>query len=143
MDIFKFLPLLFRLLDLAPKIQEALRTKKPVLDILKQFAPDIISLIQGVGGTLFPNLPAESQVEVGALKAFDQTQVRWIQDSMNKLGATPALVVDGDYGQKTKDAVAKFQTAHALVADGWAGKVTATAIQAELNKFAPPVPPAA
>lgn len=139
MDIFKFLPLIFRLIALEPKVVEALRSGASILDLLKTFGPDILSLIQGVGAELFPNLPPADQAAAGALKTFDQTQVRWIQDSMNKLGiASPALVVDGNYGQRTKDAVTKYQTAHSLTADGWAGNVTAAAIQTDLNKLAAP-----
>lgn len=139
MDIFKLLPLIFRLLELMPKIQEALRTGTPILQLLQKFAPDLIDLVKSVGKDLFPNLPGDSQVEVGALKTFDQTQVRWIQDSMNKLGmASPVLVVDGDYGAKTKVAVTVFQTKHGLAADGWAGKNTSAIIQVELNKLAAP-----
>jgi hypothetical protein len=49
---------------------------------------------------------------VGALTAFDQVQVRWIQSTLNTLGvASPALEVDGQYGPKTKAAVSAFQIA--------------------------------
>lgn len=136
MDIFKLLPLLMRILQLLPQIQEAMRSGTSVLALLQKFAPDLISIVQGVGGALFPNLPAPAQVEAGALAAFDQVQVRWIQTSLNTLNlATPPLEVDGQYGFKTKTVVAAFQTAHNIVADGWAGKVTSAAIQTELNKL--------
>lgn len=140
MDIFKLLPLLMRILQLLPQIQEAMRSGTSVLALLQKFAPDLISIVQGVGGALFPNLPAQAQVEVGALTAFDQVQVRWIQTSLNtlSLGAAPALEVDGHYGAKTKAAVQAFQTAHGIVADGWAGKITSAAMQTELNKLTPP-----
>lgn len=144
MDIVKLLPLIFRLMELLPKIKEALRGGASVFELLKTYGPDLIALVQSVGGQLFPNLGAEAKVEAGALTAFDQEQVRWIQNSLNKLGYTDTankpLTVDGDYGQKTKEAVTKFQTKFKLVADGWAGKLTTTAMQGELNKLAPPTP---
>lgn len=144
MNIATIAQLLFRLLDLLPKIQEARRLGTPILALLKTFAPDLIDFIRTIGGVLFPTLTPEQQVEAGAQKLFDQTQVRWVQDSINKLGAAPKLVVDGDYGQKTKDAVMSFQKKHpTLVADGWAGKMTNAVIQTELNKLTPVVPVAA
>lgn len=142
MDFIKLLPLLMRVLQLLPQIQEAMRSGTSVLALLQKFSPDLISVVQGVGGILFPTLSAQAQVEVGALTAFDQVQVRWIQTTMNTLKlANPALEVDGQYGLKTKVAVAAFQSSHGLAADGWAGKITTTAMQAELNKL--PVPKAA
>lgn len=139
MDILKLLPILMRVLQLLPQIQEAMRSGTSVLTLLQKFAPDLIGVVQGVGGVLFPNLPQSAQVEVGALTSFDQVQVRWIQTSLNKLGASPQLVVDGQYGANTKKAVSDFQTAHNIAAvDGWAGKVTSAAIQTELNKLPQP-----
>lgn len=139
MDILKLLPLLMRILQLLPQIQEAMRSGTSVLALLQKFAPDLIGLVQGVGGVLFPTLTANQQVEVGALTAFDQVQVRWIQNSLNTLGATPKLDPDGRYGALTKAAVSAFQSAHSVPAvDGWAGKITSAAIQTELNKLPQP-----
>ena len=136
MDFIKMLPVLMRILALLPRIQEAMKAGTPILTLLQRYAPDLIDLIGGVGATFFPSLAPAAQVEVGALTAFDQGQVRWIQDSLNKLNvASPPLVVDGMYGQLTKTAVEAFQTAHGLTVDGWGGKMTATAIQTELNKL--------
>jgi murein L,D-transpeptidase YcbB/YkuD len=141
MDIFKFLPLLMRILQLLPQIQDSLRVGTPVLALLQKFSPDLVSIVQGVGGVLFPTLSPQAQVEVGALTTFDQVQVRWIQSTLNSLKiASPLLEVDGQYGLKTKVAVAAFQSKHGLQADGWAGKITSAAMQTELNKL--PVPKA-
>jgi hypothetical protein len=141
MDFLKLLPLLFRLIELAPKIRDGLRGGGSIVDLLRTLGPDILKFIQSIGEQLFPNIPPEGQVEVGALKTFDQVKVRWLQESLNKLGiAVPPLGVDGDYGQKTKDAVAKFQKAHGLLDDGWMGQITEAAIATELAKT--PVTPA-
>lgn len=51
-----------------------------------------------------------------------------LQTDLNKLGASPQLVVDGSYGRMTKRAIRAFQKAHSLEADGIAGPETWTAI---------------
>lgn len=135
MELFKLLPLIFRLMELRPKIQEAMRVGTPLIQLLLKLAPDVIPILQGVGRELFPKLAEDLAVEAGAQKLYDQVRVRWIQESMNALGYG-VLRVDVDYGQKTKDAVRKFQEKHGLEADGWAGKVTGAVIQTELNKLA-------
>lgn len=143
MDLFKFLPLMMRILNLLPQIQDAVKSGTSIFTLLQKFAPDLIGIVQGVGGSLFPSLAPASQVEVGAIM-LDPVKVRWIQSAINTLGlANPPLDVDGLYGTKTKDAIAAFQVAHNVTpADGWAGNVTSTAIQVELNKKAASVPPA-
>jgi len=55
-----------------------------------------------------------------------------IQNALNKLGATPPLVVDGVSGSATQKAVRDFQSAHKLLADGDAGPNTTAAIEAAL-----------
>ena len=136
MDLFKFLPLLMRLLQILPKIQEAVRSGTSIITLLQEFAPDLIGLIGGVGGSLFPNLIQDNQVKVGALM-MDPVKVRGIQNAINKLGIA-TLETDGLYGQKTKDAVIAFQKAHNVTpADGWAGDVTWAAMQTEVNKLTP------
>lgn len=138
MDLFKFLPLLMRLLNVLPKIQEAVRSGTSILTLLQEFAPDMIGIISGVGGSLFPNLVQDNQLKVGALM-MDPVKVRGIQNAINKLGITsPSLDADGLYGDKTKKAVTDFQQAHGITpADGWAGDVTWAAMQVEVNKLTP------
>lgn len=59
---------------------------------------------------------------------------RWVQLSLNRLGASPLLDVDGVVGKKTKQAVRMFQAAHApLVVDGIAGPQTILAIEHALG----------
>src|SRR4029077_16570667 len=77
----------------------------------------------GMGGGLTPKQEPES------------FSVTWLQESLNKLGAKPQLVVDGDYGELTKQAVRQYQQDHdGLVVDGWAGVNTQASIYEELAK---------
>ena len=141
-DFIKFLPLIWRIIDLIPRIKEAMTAGTSVFVVLQKFAPDILSIVKDVGGGLFPELPVAAQVEAGALIAFNPDEVRWAQDAMNKLGAQPQLVVDGQYGRMTKAAILAFQVKHGLEADGWIGKVTKPVVQMELNKLPVPATPA-
>jgi len=60
-----------------------------------------------------------------------------IQYSLNGLGASPRLVVDGKLGPRTVAAIKCFQTSHGLIPDGVAGAKTKTA----LYQLYPPTPP--
>jgi lysozyme family protein len=63
----------------------------------------------------------------------------WLQVSLNKLGATPQLVVDGIAGAGTRTAVKAFQASKGLATDGIAGPETVAAIKTSLS--APPAIP--
>lgn len=138
MDYLKLIPVIMQLLNILPKIQEALAAKKNIFTILQQFAPELLPILSSIGGTMFPNLPKESAPAAGAL-IISPDLVRTVQSGLNRLKITDdsnaALVEDGSYGQRTKQAVAKFQKANGLVADGWAGSVTQTAIANEVAKL--------
>lgn len=56
----------------------------------------------------------------------------FLQTALNKLGATPQLVVDGIFGAGTRTAVRAFQQSKGLTADGVVTESTMTAIQAAL-----------
>ena len=71
--------------------------------------------------------PSPSEYPVGSMS--------WLQDSLNKLGAEPELDIDGEYGPATNAAVRKYQEAHGLVSDGWAGSETVSSIIEELDKL--------
>src|SRR5262245_13230638 len=51
-------------------------------------------------------------------------EVQWLQSSLNLLGAKPPLDVDGEIGELTRTATAKFQKANDLPASGFATKKT-------------------
>lgn len=58
---------------------------------------------------------------------------RWLQQALNDLGASPRLIVDGNGGPATRQAVKNFQTQAKLFADGIAGPLTLTAIEQQLT----------
>lgn len=55
--------------------------------------------------------------------------VKDVQRLLNAAGASPPLIVDGDFGDKTVSAVFGFQNAHGLVIDGKVGVQTLTALK--------------
>lgn len=63
------------------------------------------------------------------LKLVGDVRVYALQLALKKLGYYNAAL-DGDYGQKTDDAVYKFQSANKLSRDGDAGPITQTALYA-------------
>lgn len=63
------------------------------------------------------------------------TGMFWIQDSLNRLGAQPPLVVDGRTGPATKAALKAFQARHGLDPDGKVGPATLTVMDRELAKL--------
>lgn len=125
MDFFVWLPIILRLIDLAPKIQQTLSQKQSVPDLINGLAPDLLPVLKDIGSTLFPNISPAHQVNASVL-GFDVEHVKDIQTELNRHGASPQLVVDGKYGEGTKAAVRAFQTAHHLTVDGWAGNDTMT-----------------
>lgn len=52
-----------------------------------------------------------------------EKDIKWVQESLNKLMGTK-LIVDGDYGEKTKQAIISFQKKYGLQVDGVAGPIT-------------------
>ena len=59
----------------------------------------------------------------------------WVQQSLNKLGTEPPLIVDGSFGPLTVSALQAFQRAHGLDPDGKLGPLT----EAALEKALPPI----
>jgi len=73
--------------------------------------------------------------------AVDPRDAVWLQSSLNKLGATPILVVDGIIGAGTRTAIRAFQASKGLVVDGLVGPATLAAIEAALKTPIIPKPP--
>ncbi|MGO4778743.1 peptidoglycan-binding protein, partial [Lysobacter sp. 2RAB21] len=69
------------------------------------------------------------------------SDVRQLQEQLNALGAVDArgrpLTADGNYGERTREAVQSFQRTHGLDDDGIAGPATLEAIKRSSNERAP------
>jgi peptidoglycan hydrolase-like protein with peptidoglycan-binding domain len=138
--LIEFLPIILRFVQAAPQLQQALRVGQSALDDRLAATPDLKLLLQQLGQSQFPGIPNELSHIIGAQTLFDPAGAKWVQSSLNKwvqlslnlLGAQPQLAVDGSYGPATKAAVAKFQSEHGLVVDGWAGDATGDALRAAL-----------
>jgi murein L,D-transpeptidase YcbB/YkuD len=131
LSLIEILPIVLRFVQLAPQLQAALQLGQ--LDSVLKLAPDLLPLLKQVGKAQFPDIADQLAHLAGAQTLFDMTTVKWIQLSLNLLGADPKLLLDGRYGPATRDAVKKFQTTHGLTADGWAGEKTQDALRAALQ----------
>jgi peptidoglycan hydrolase-like protein with peptidoglycan-binding domain len=58
------------------------------------------------------------------------TGVSWLQWYLNKKGASPQLLVDGDFGPATDTAVRSFQRNNGLSVDGAVGPLTRARLKA-------------
>lgn len=92
--------------------------------------PIILQLVQWEPALAIAGMPAASTAPLPPLTGAPAgvRNAKWIQQSFNKLGAKPPLVVDGSYGRLTARAVRAFQRKHGLTVDGIAGPRTCTAI---------------
>ena len=70
------------------------------------------------------------------LQGGDQSAVgstTWLQETLNKLGVEPILIVDGSYGPATVAEVKLFQKDHGLPCDGKLDQVTQAALKKALD----------
>ncbi len=133
--IIKLLPIIFRAINVAPQIQQAIRIGTPIVKAVEENAGnDLLPLLGQIGKQMFPDIDDRLAPAAAASTMFDPIRVKWLQTALNLLGANPPLDVDGEYGPMTKDAVLQFQKTHELVADGWAGDLTHAALQLALSK---------
>lgn len=96
--------------------------------------PDYVSTIMNIinkyGLTKYDNLDPNRNPyaePITNLKMGSKgNRVRWLQYYLNKYGAK--LIIDGVFGQKTKNALIKFQQDHDLIPDGICGPLTRKAL---------------
>lgn len=112
------------------------------------FDPNEVDKQLGCAGLIMAmmDLDASIQFEDSPAKPSEpERDGEWLQNSMNKLGANPALEVDGIVGPATRNAVRAFQLSQGLVVDGLVGPATFAALDKALavGKTVPtlPVPP--
>ncbi len=124
---------------LAPAIKgiyDAATTNTGVVDEIKKLSSPVATLLQQIGTEFFPKANPTIAIVGGLIAAFDPNTTKWLQGALNTLlTLNPLLVVDGQYGPKTKAAVEQMQTKLGLTVDGLAGKLTQAAIDAALAKL--------
>ena len=111
-QLIRFLPIIFRLINIAPQIQEAIRTGVPTVKAVEENARDLLPILAQVGKQLFPEINDKFAPAAAATSALDPARAKWLQTA----------------------AVKQFQETHGLVADGWAGDATHVALQLALSK---------
>lgn len=132
--LIKLLPIIFRAINAAPQIQQAIRMGTPIDKAVELNARDLLPLLAQIGKQMFPTIDDRLAPAAAASTMFDPIRIKWIQTALNAIGGNPPLDVDGEYGPMTTEAVLQFQKAQGLVADGWAGDTTHAALQLALSK---------
>jgi murein L,D-transpeptidase YcbB/YkuD len=136
--LLKLLPIIFRAINVAPQVQQAIRIGTPMVKAVEENAGDLLPLLGQIGKQMFPNIDDRFAPAAAASTMFDPIRVKWLQTTLNVLGANPPLDVDGEYGPNTKTAVLEFQKSHGLASDAWAGDLTHAALQLALSKMPRP-----
>jgi peptidoglycan hydrolase-like protein with peptidoglycan-binding domain len=128
--LITLLPIIFRAINAAPQIQEAIRTGTSTVTAVEDNAGNLLPLLTQIGKQMFPGIQDSLAAAAAASSMFDASTVKWVQTALNVLHiATPPLDVDGEYGPLTTAAIKKFQQANGLVVDGWAGDETQAKLQ--------------
>jgi putative chitinase len=84
----------------------------------------------------FEKAHALLETDISKTDTSENSNIQWIQQSLNTVGYQPQLTVDGINGPATTDAVRWFQEQAGLTVDGIAGEATQTALRAQLEKTA-------
>lgn len=122
MDILKYVEVGYRALEHREEIEYLAGRVQPYVDMIKADAPDLFPQAAKLFGELFPADPNAPK------PTYD---VKWVQRRLNAMAVEMSpLAVDGDYGEKTYEAVKSFQIQHGLVADGWLGPKTMAVLHA-------------
>lgn len=137
--LLPYLPYVFELMQLAPKIAEALSTtttNASTISKIRAVAPTIAPFLEQIGAQLFPAAQPWLHILGGALATYSPDLTKWLQNALNEiLKLDPPLVIDGAYGPKTTAAVKRVQTMLGIAPDGIAGQVTQAGIEGLLAKL--------
>lgn len=133
MALLKLVPVVVSVIDI---VRSGL-TNDSIAGALKSLIPaNIYADVQKWAGALFDAVKAPLQVVAAVQTTIDPNRNKTIQNMLNlandkmSLGLAP-LVVDGDYGPKTKAMATAVQRKLGgdVVADGWIGIVSLGALQ--------------
>lgn len=108
------------------------------------FDPDVVDRQLGTAVILKELVALDSSIKLNETTPMEMDMrdepddelthsILWLQQSLNKLGADPALAEDGKNGPKTMGAVSQFQKEHGLHDTGLADAATIAAIQEKLK----------
>jgi lysozyme family protein len=94
----------------------------------------VVDLQLGCAGLIMAIMKLDPSITFASAAAVSGPilDAAWLQTSLNTLGATPPLVVDGVFGAATRTAVRAFQKTKGLTVNGNASAPTVTAIKAAL-----------
>ncbi len=129
-NVFDLAAISFRALQHRDEIAALWARLQPYVTMIERDYPELMPQAQRLIAEIFPEFQAGVAKEAG-LGGFT---VHWLQESLNRMGEH--LTVDGKYGDATQDAVKRFQLAHDLTIDGWAGLETCSRLFTELAKKA-------
>ena len=131
--------------DLLPTIQKAIKLAKPIIDEYAKVEPELVPLVEMIFNDFFPRpLEAATPAAPPPPPSVVRYDVKWLQQSLVKLGVINHLDADGDYGPNTKTTVQKYQQSvvdrgesnwHQSDVDGWAGMKTCAQIYNDLAKL--------
>ena len=112
-DFMKYIPAAWRVYQHLDEIRSLQERASPHIDALLGMSDEARQLLGEV-------LPEDFSPAPGGKFTFSVSQ---LQDALNKYN-NAGLKVDGQYGERTKAAVEKYQHTHGLAVDGWAGVET-------------------
>lgn len=136
LTLLGYIPLVIRSAETIKSIIDAADNNESIVSNIKSLAPAAASLLENIGGTLFPKAKPALRIAAGAMASFDPNITKWLQQTLNDYlpELSQKLAVDGIYGPKTRDAVEMAQTKLGLVVDGWAGTITRSALDFALGQ---------
>lgn len=135
--MLSYLPIILKVINILPIIQSTIQQGGSVITIIQRLAPELLPLLQEIGGGVFPQADPAKAIQAGIDVIFDKDGTMWVQNTLNQFNKNTALTVDGGYGNLTKAAVAAYQKAHPpLKVDGWCGPKTSGSLAVEVAKLA-------
>lgn len=157
--VANLLALAFKLIGESDRIREVIELSKPAAAELQKVWPELAPLLRDIGqrskraydlakplirelehdwpelqpkaADLIKSIAPELTAQWGKDVPLPAFSVRWLQESLNKLGALPKVKEDGALGIDTSEAIMAFQKRAGFKPDeidGWAGPYTLSAI---------------
>ena len=79
-QLIRFLPIIFRLINMAPQIQQAIWVGTPTVKAVEDNARDLLPLLGQIGKQMFPEDIADSLAPAAAATTmFDPVRVKWLE----------------------------------------------------------------